>query len=134
MMINIIVIVIAVIAILSAVLIPTFGGIVEKANNSADLQEAKNMYTAYLIATDADSEGNVVVQLGTGDEERFVVFTDGQPVLESATVANDYVQDVIPDTVTSYVLVVKATGDADSDGDGISYSSVEGENSEGSEG
>ena len=43
------VIVIAVIAILSAVLIPTFGGIIDKANASKDLQEARNAYTEYLI-------------------------------------------------------------------------------------
>lgn len=39
------VIVIAVIAILAAVLIPTFSGIVTKANKSAVLQEARNCYT-----------------------------------------------------------------------------------------
>ena len=39
------VIVIAVIAILAAVLIPTFSGIIEKANKSATLQEARNAYT-----------------------------------------------------------------------------------------
>ncbi len=39
------VIVIAVIAILAAVLIPTFSGIVDKANKSAALQEARNAYT-----------------------------------------------------------------------------------------
>ena len=39
------VIVIAVIAILAAVLIPTFSGIVAKANKSATLQEARNKYT-----------------------------------------------------------------------------------------
>lgn len=43
------VIVIAVIAILSAVLIPTFGGIVEKANESARDQEATNIMKEYLI-------------------------------------------------------------------------------------
>ena len=43
------VIVIAVIAILSAVLIPTFGGIVDKANESARDQEAANLYKTYLI-------------------------------------------------------------------------------------
>ena len=42
------VIVIAVIAILSAVLIPTFGGIVEKAQKSAAEQEVKNAYTATI--------------------------------------------------------------------------------------
>lgn len=39
------VIVIAVIAILAAVMIPTFTGIVDKANQSAVLQEARNYYT-----------------------------------------------------------------------------------------
>ena len=44
------VIVIAVIAILAAVMIPTFSGIVDKAKNSAALQEVKNAYTATLVA------------------------------------------------------------------------------------
>ena len=39
------VIVIAVISILAAVLIPTFSGVIEKANKSATLQEARNNYT-----------------------------------------------------------------------------------------
>ena len=39
------VIVIAVIAILAGVLIPTFSNVVEKANKSATLQEARNKYT-----------------------------------------------------------------------------------------
>lgn len=45
------VIVIAVIAILAAVLIPTFSGVVDKANKSAALQEARNAYTT-LMADD----------------------------------------------------------------------------------
>lgn len=39
------VIVIAVIAILAAVLIPTFSNVIDKANKSATLQEARNAYT-----------------------------------------------------------------------------------------
>lgn len=45
------VIVIAVIAILAAVLIPTFGNIIEKANVSAAKQEAKNIFTNYVTVT-----------------------------------------------------------------------------------
>ena len=41
------VIVIAVIGILATVLVPTFGDIIDKANDSAALQEAKNIYTNY---------------------------------------------------------------------------------------
>ena len=43
------VIVIAVIAILSAVLIPTFGGIIDQANESKAIQEANNAYKNVLI-------------------------------------------------------------------------------------
>ena len=48
------VIVIAVIAILAAVLIPTFTGVIEKANQSAVLQAAKNAYTSILADDVAD--------------------------------------------------------------------------------
>ena len=52
------VIVIAVIAILSSVLIPTFGGIVDKANKSAAEQAARNGYTKYFALDMADGELN----------------------------------------------------------------------------
>ena len=51
------VIVIAVIAILSAVLIPTFGGVIDQAHNSADQQNARNEYTEYLAAYDIKTNG-----------------------------------------------------------------------------
>ena len=50
------VIVIAVIAILAGVLIPTFGGMIKKANESKALQEAKNAYTADLALLDGQAE------------------------------------------------------------------------------
>ena len=60
------VIVIAVIAILAGVLIPTFAGVVSKANESKALQEAKNAYTNDLALLDgqveADVSGNVYVK------------------------------------------------------------------------
>ena len=46
------VIVIAVIAILAAVLIPTFSNVIAKANQSAALQGAKNANTDYLASLD----------------------------------------------------------------------------------
>lgn len=61
------VIVIAVIAILATVLIPTFGNVIEKANNSKALQEAKNTYTNYVASVNyasgatAVTDGYVVV-------------------------------------------------------------------------
>ena len=52
------VIVIAVIAILSAVLIPTFGNLINKANESALQQNLTNAYTEYII----DSEGSYMAK------------------------------------------------------------------------
>lgn len=60
------VIVIAVIAILAGVLIPTFATVVDKANQSKAMQEAKNEYEAYLAeyAKDLDGTQNLVVVAG----------------------------------------------------------------------
>ena len=51
------VIVIAVIAILAGVLIPTFSGIVDKANNSAVTQETRAALTSILVEKEADLSG-----------------------------------------------------------------------------
>ena len=48
------VIVIAVIAILAAVLIPTFSNVIKKANESAALQAGRNAYTEIMAATTAN--------------------------------------------------------------------------------
>ena len=60
------VIVIAVIAILAAVLIPTFAGVVGKANASKALQKVKNAYTATLAndLSTADTSDDVVYGKG----------------------------------------------------------------------
>lgn len=50
------VIVIAVIAILAAVLIPTFSGVVEKANTSARLQKARNAFVEWSAESSANAE------------------------------------------------------------------------------
>ena len=51
------VIVIAVIAILAAVMIPTFTNVVDKANESKAMQEARNAYTVWL-ATGTNAQGD----------------------------------------------------------------------------
>ena len=50
------VIVIAVIAILATVLIPTFSNLIGKAEESAALQEANNIFKSYFIGTATDSD------------------------------------------------------------------------------
>lgn len=56
------VIVIAVIAILAGVLIPTFGSIIDSANENAALQKARNMYTVYLNDVKANPADLVYIE------------------------------------------------------------------------
>ena len=64
------VIVIAVIAILAGVLIPTFAGIVEKANKSAREQEVSNALKAMLVVENAefDAEYTYTFYITKGDK------------------------------------------------------------------
>ena len=75
------VIVIAVIAILAAVMIPTFSGIVERANNSAVTQETREALTAMLIANDGDlSDGTYyfAYQKDAKDAEKWFKYENGK--------------------------------------------------------
>lgn len=73
------VIVIAVIAILAAVLIPTFSNIVERANEAAAQADAKNLWTQYCVDVTednksyADFNGYIVI-----DEEYYFSIEKGQ--------------------------------------------------------
>ena len=59
------VIVIAVIAILASVLIPTFANVVANAKESAALQNARNAWTAYLVDHyDAIPAGTICIKSG----------------------------------------------------------------------
>ena len=72
------VIVIAVIAILSAALIPAFGNMIQKAKDSKAVLEAKSAYTQYLIenATDTESTEYMIYVIGG----RFVALHNGASV------------------------------------------------------
>lgn len=72
------VIVVAVIAVLAAVLIPTFSGIIEKARESAAMQEALGAYTEYLI--DHAAEGNDAEYIFYKTENKVVVLHNGAAV------------------------------------------------------
>ena len=61
------VIVIAVIAILATVLIPTFSNLIGKANESAALQEASNVLKSYTLENAADITHTSVVYVVSGD-------------------------------------------------------------------
>ncbi|MBE6942693.1 MAG: prepilin-type N-terminal cleavage/methylation domain-containing protein [Ruminococcaceae bacterium] len=69
------VIVIAVIAILATVLIPTFSGLIGKANDSKALQEAKNAHTNYLIENGGTAPEYILYEA----DGRFVALHNGTP-------------------------------------------------------
>ena len=69
------VIVIAVIAILAGVLIPTFAGVTNKAKESKALQEAKNAYTADLAILNGQVTETKAAGTAVGDETLAGTFT-----------------------------------------------------------
>ena len=72
------VIVIAVIAILAAVLIPTFSGIVSKANDSKTLQEARNLMVNHIAANDGDVDPVYYIEVTNGSDNVYYKVTNGQ--------------------------------------------------------
>lgn len=109
------VIVIAVIAILAAVMIPTFSGMVGKAKESVALQEARNEYTAYSASLD-EGAGSVNLLVVTKDGYAIKV-VNGQ--IESDVLKYDAVKDNYgTEDLTKYYAKSAdpdATEDADSD-------------------
>ena len=79
------VIVIAVIAILAAVMIPTFSGVVDNAKKSAALQDARNNYAQYLADIEYATESPITSGYVKGGDYYFKV-VDGQ--LETAPIAS----------------------------------------------
>ena len=109
------VIVIAVIAILAAVMIPTFSGIVERANNSAVTQETREALTALLIEKNGDlSNGTYyfAYKKGTNDAIKWFKYDGGELKAENnaPTVA---VANTIYSSTNTPDIIEKATGEND---------------------
>ncbi len=77
------IVVIAVIAILATVLVPTFSGVLDKANESTVIQNARNFYIDYVANLDyingEASEQNVVIKV---EEDKYVAVANGEIVNE----------------------------------------------------
>ena len=95
------VIVIAVIAILAAILIPTFSGIIKKANIANDTAMAKNMNTALVMA---DSEGNVPEDMG---DVLFILYEAGYALENLNPTTNGYY--FVWDSSTNQILFLTDT-------------------------
>lgn len=93
------VIVIAVIAILATALIPTFGGLINSANKTADEQAVRNLYRDY-IAEAPETHANATYYIHVGGTNYYKV-TDG-------------VLDLTPTTYAEGTTLI--CGDCDTDG------------------
>ena len=74
------VIVIAVIAILATVLVPTFGDVISKAQNASLQQEAKALHTNYVMAETEKGNAYVTdcwVKIVDGDKTSYVEIVNG---------------------------------------------------------
>ncbi len=102
------VIVIAVIAVLAAVLIPTFSSVIDKANESAALQEATNAYKEYVVENAAT--GKILDDLYVEVDNGYIHYQNGEAVKADN---GKYVVTEIPDEayVVPYTLAVFSFGE-----------------------
>ena len=111
------VIVIAVIGILAAVLIPTFSGVIEKANESAAMQAARNEYEVYLSEHAAELTGKENFVIVYKDTYAFEV-KEGQ--FNATPVANTGKNQTITHTGTiDLTKVVKTVKTGEASGSGV---------------
>ena len=75
------VIVIAVIAILATVLIPTFGNMIDKANNTKTIQALKNEYTEYILSVDVERGETIEEDITIRYNGDFYEIENGAPKL-----------------------------------------------------
>ena len=71
------VIVIAVIAILAGVMIPTFGGVIDNANKTTAKQEASNVYKQLMTADPTINDEVIYITITKGDNTYNFSVTDG---------------------------------------------------------
>ena len=105
------VIVIAVIAILAAVLIPTFSGVIQEANKSSAHQGAANIYKLYLAekADDQDFTDTLVIKV---DEKTFIAYVNGVMDKEVYPTEDKAVKDGLGKTnVGDEYILVTANGE-----------------------
>lgn len=82
------VIVIAVIAILAAVLIPTFSNVVDKANDTVALQEARNELQNYLIVE--PDANDLLITYTDGEDVYYFTFVSGELAKSNLTSTEGY--------------------------------------------
>ena len=103
------VIVIAVIAILAAVLIPTFSNVVEKANDSKAMQQARIAYENYLAEYADKVDLNTLNICIKVDDTHYLYVDNGQFKPDKKTVCKNSV-DYKAATVNGELLTINESG------------------------
>ena len=98
------VIVIAVIAILAAVLIPTFAGIIDKANNSTITQETRAAVTILLGETNGQIPENTYVVYEKGNTTEWFQYVNGKLQDAATTPTYDSNDQVYAKNATSVII------------------------------
>lgn len=107
------VIVIAVIAVLAAVLIPTFSGVVNRANESAAMQQAEIAYKN-LLATYAGVEEDNPLGSGTTTNWNFYIhvgkyyFEVEEGQFQTTTLTEDDMKEITGTGITIYTLTAQS--------------------------
>ena len=107
------VIVIAVIAILAGVLIPTFATVVEKANKSAALSNAKNAYEEWLVDNADKERSDMCIKVTQNSKTYYVHYKNGE--FGEASTEDDNSCNATKYTVTSGKLTADATDQSTQD-------------------
>ena len=90
-------IVIAVIAILSAVLIPTFTSIVKNSKNSAAIQDAQNAYTQYIADANLEDEELATDAIYKTSDGKYIALDAGKAKVDNKGVV--YYYDSVDDAI-----------------------------------
>lgn len=106
------VIVIAVIAILAAVLIPTFTGIIKKAQDSAVIQEANAAYKMYVAEVDYADGATAAQDLVIKVDDKYVAVKDAQMIDEvfktaQAAAVKAEIQENADANAKDYIVIEK---------------------------
>ena len=113
-------IVVAVIAILSAVLVPTFTGMVKKSKNTATIQDAQAAYTQYIttaIDKGDEYEANAIYEVEVNNTTKYIALKAGKAILETNSdsvkyydgkleAAQELDADITGDNLDTYVKAV----------------------------
>ena len=104
------VIVIAVIAILAAVLIPTFSGVVEKAKQSAAIQAARNAYTEILAEESVQGQPSKIASYTLSNDIKNDTGITSATYTAGGDNTDETVAFVVGDYTVTYVITAKASG------------------------